>query len=53
VIDTFILCSWVNQMRNVHGQVDGANGDVEALLIGSHKVDIRKLLLMLGCLMNP
>ena len=47
------FAGWVDQMRNVHGQVDGANADVEALLIGSHMVDIRKLLLMLGCLMNP
>jgi len=53
MIDNFVLCSWVDQMRNVHCRVDGSNVDVEALLICSHIVDIRTLLLMLGCLMDP
>jgi len=49
MIDAFVLCHWLDQMKNVHGQVDGANvhGQVdganayaEALLISSHIVDI-------------
>ena len=33
--DAFVvICSWVDQMGNVHGRVDGA----KALLIGSHMV---------------
>ncbi|KAG4946385.1 hypothetical protein JHK87_042392 [Glycine soja] len=30
------LRTWVDQMGNVHGRVDGANENAEALLIGSH-----------------
>ncbi|KAG5011882.1 hypothetical protein AAZX31_09G049800 [Glycine max] len=30
------LRTWVDQMGNVHGRVDGANANAEALLIGSH-----------------
>jgi len=37
--DAFVvICSWVDQMGNVHGRVDGANANAEALLIGSHMV---------------
>jgi len=36
--DAFVLCSWVDQMGNVHGRVEGANANAEALLIGSHMV---------------
>ncbi|GAU43176.1 hypothetical protein TSUD_301420, partial [Trifolium subterraneum] len=30
------LRTWVDQMGNVHGRVEGANANTEALLIGSH-----------------
>ncbi|KAI4332067.1 hypothetical protein L6164_017006 [Bauhinia variegata] len=30
------LRTWVDQMGNVHGRVEGANANAEALLIGSH-----------------
>ncbi|XP_019439323.1 PREDICTED: allantoate deiminase-like isoform X1 [Lupinus angustifolius] len=30
------LRTWVDQMGNLHGRVDGANASAEALLIGSH-----------------
>lgn len=30
------LRTWVDQMGNVHGRVEGVNGSAEALLIGSH-----------------
>ncbi|KAE9598696.1 Allantoate deiminase 1 [Lupinus albus] len=30
------LGTWVDQMGNLHGRVDGANASAEALLIGSH-----------------
>lgn len=36
--DAFVISSWVDQMGNVHGRVDGANANAEALLIGSHMV---------------
>ena len=36
--DAFVISSWVDQMGNVHGRVDGANENAEALLIGSHMV---------------
>jgi len=40
MIDAFVLCNWLDQMKNVHGQVDGANAYAEVLLISSHMVDI-------------
>lgn len=30
------LRTWVDQMGNVHGRVEGANANAEALLVGSH-----------------
>ena len=33
-----LISSWVDQLGNLHGRVEGMNASAEALLIGSHLV---------------
>ena len=33
-----LISSWVDQLCNLHGRVEGMNASAEALLIGSHLV---------------